>query len=383
MAVKSGKNAYTSPMPSKKTVDWSKSSPMPNKATVDWSKSSPKTAPESTVQDYDLNALYNLYGGGSGSGGGGGYSVMKADISGLLSAYDQQAESAKQAAETRYSNTRNDLLTSLKRFQEENARNVENQKTSYLTEQASLESAREQANRQNRISAAARGLGGSGLQQLAQLQNLIGQSEQVSRSAGTNQEAMDKLATLLRNYEEDSDTKMKQNEDERLNTINSIASTLAAQKAAAIAQNEQNYVNAVNAARAQAAAARASGSSNNASARQAANAAAGALTMLQSNLKNEIKEASNMSKSELKNTYGSSDLSKVKSTINKAYIANLADLQASYALDSKTINTAQNNINSLLNGLSFKNASSSSNNTFSNTFTNQILKLIPSAFRGI
>jgi len=337
----------------------SSQSPKVGEAAIAGANALLNTAP-GTLQDYDLNSLYKLYGGGSGSGGGGGYSVMKADISGLLSAYDQQAETAKQAAESKYANTRNDLLTSLKRFQDENARNVQNQKTSYLSEQASLESAREQANRQNRISAAARGLGGSGLQQLAQLQNLIGQSDQISKSAGSNQEAMDKLATLLRDYEEDSDTKMRLNEEERANTLNSIASALATQKATAIAQNEQAYVNAVNAARAQAAAARASSSSSNSAARQAANAASGALSVLQSRLSSEIKEASQMSKSELKKAYGSSDLSKVKSAINKAYMADLADLQSSYALNSGTVKTAQNNINTLLNGLKLPASSTSS-----------------------
>lgn len=336
------------------------------------------------LQDYDINSLYKLYGGGSGSGGGGGYSVAKADISGLLSAYDKQAESAKQIAESKYTNTRNDLLTSLKRFQEQNATDVQNQKTSYLSEQASLESAREQANRQNRISAASRGLGGSGLQQLAQLQNLIGQSDQISKSAGTNQQAMDKLATLLRNYEEDSDAKMKQNEQERADTLNTIASTLASQKAAAIAQNEQNYVNAVNAARAQAAAARASGSSNNAAARAKVADATGALALMQANLKNEIKDASQMSKSELKSTYGSSDLNKVKSSINKAYMAQLGELQYSNALDAGTIKTAQRNINTLLNGLSLNDAPTNSfGAAFSAAYDNTLRSILPYGYQKL
>lgn len=290
------------------------------------------------LKDYDTNSLYSYYKGSSG--GGGGYSVAKADISGLLSAYEKQAESARQAAETKYTNTRNDLLTSLKRFQDENARNVQNQKTSYLSEQASLESAREQANRQNRISAAARGLGGSGLQQLSQLQNLIGQSEQISRSAGSNQEAMDKLATLLRNYEEDSDTKMKQNEQERSDTLNSIASTLASQKAAAIAQNEQNYVNAVNAARAQAAATRAANSSF---AKQSAGAASGALSLWQSQLQDELKQAQDKSGRMSKSAYANA-----RNEIKNKYMDQLVQLQDLYGLNSGTINTAKSNLNSLL-----------------------------------
>lgn len=330
----------------------------------------------SGLQDYDLNSLYSLYGGGSGSGGGGGYSPMKANISGILSAYDKQAESARQIAETKYKNTREDLLTSLKRFQEENATNVQNQKTSYLSEQASMESAREQANRQNRISAASRGIGGSGLQQLAQLQNLIGQSEQISKSAGSNQQAMDKLATLLRNYEEDSDTKMKQAEQERADTLNTIASTLAAQKAAAIAQNEQNYVNAVNAARAQAAASRSYGSSSNASAKTSARAATDALKSLQSQYSKEINKVSNMSDTELKSQYKTTNLSKIKKDINSRYNDALDKLQtvSGYVFDYKNLNTAQNNIESLLNSLSTPSSRAVSTLPSNNWFTAALSK---------
>ena len=364
------------------------------------------------VKDYDSNSLYKLYGGGSGSGGGGGYNVAKADISDLLSSYEQQAESARQAAETKYSNTRSDLLTSLKRFQDqsaealnryreqnaleleryrnENAENVKNQKQGFLSTQSNLEMARELANRQTRISNAARGLGGSGLQQLAQLQNLLGQSEEISKVAGENQSAMDKLATLLREYEADSsrqlrqyeddsarqlreyqedyDTKLRQSEEERANTLSSIASALANQRATAIANNEQNYVNALNQAAAQAAAARASASSNNAAARQAANAASGALALWQKNLNSELKDLSGMSKKELKaytkKNYGkenaTDDLNKAKALIRNNYLyqlsstdSNALGLQAQYGLDARTVNTALNNMDALLNGLSY------------------------------
>lgn len=325
-------------------------------------KDTKKTTYKSTnLQGYNDDALYSLYGGGTGSGGGGGgYSVAKADISGLLDAYEQQAATARQNAETKYANTRSDLLTSLKRFQEQNAQDVLNQKQSYLSEQSNLESARESANRQNRISAAARGIGGSGLQQLAQLQNLMGQSEDISQAAGNNQKAMDRLATLLREYEEDSDTKLRQNEEERTNTLNTIASNLANQRAQAIAENEQNYVNALNAARAQAAAARASGSSNNAAARQAANAASGALTLLTNNLNNELKSLKGMSSSKLKaymkSNYGTatSNMNTIRNLIAKDYTSQLAQLQADYAFGADTSNIAQNNINALLNNFKYK-----------------------------
>lgn len=214
---------------------------------------SSKNADKKT-KSYDTYNNFNNYGnlsqttGGSYSASGTKwYDVTKADISGLLKAYEDEAASSRQTAESNYNITRNDLLTQLKRYQEENARNVQTQKQNYLSEQANLESARESANRQSRISAAARGLAGSGLQQLAQLQNLIGQSEKVSEAAGKNQTAMDKLATALREYTEDNETKLSNALIQKNNALNTIASTLSKQKAQAIAENEQAYTNAVNA----------------------------------------------------------------------------------------------------------------------------------------
>lgn len=310
-----------------------------------------------TVKGYDTDSLYRTYGGGSSGGGGGGYEVAKADISGLLASYDKQAETAKQNAETRYKNTREDLLKSLKRFQEENATNVKNQKQSYLTQQANLEGARALADRQNRISTSARGLGGSGLQQLAQLQNLLGQSEEISQAAGQNQTAMDKLATLLREYEEDNDTKMQQNEEERTNTLDTIASTLANQKASAIAANEQAYVNAVNQARAQAAALAAQASANNSAARQAANVLEGALNNWQRDAATELAGLNGKTKDQLKDKYGTTDINKIKNKIKDTYMKKITDpekgLQANYGFGMDIQNAAEANLNSLLNGLSY------------------------------
>lgn len=352
------------------------------------------------LKDYDTNSLYSYYGGGSSSGGGGGgYSVAKADISGLLDSYEQQAAAARQNAETKYNNTRSDLLTSLKRFQEQNAQDLEryrnqnaqdtlNQKQGYLATQASLDFAREQANRQNRIAASARGLGGSGLQQLAQLQTLMAQGEDISNAASENQKAMDKLATLLREYEadsnkklqeyqEDSDTKLRQNEEERANTLNSIASALANQRANAIAQNEQAYVNALNSARAQAAAARASSSSSNASARQAANAVSGSLRSLTTRLNDELKDLNGMNKTAvkkyMKDTYGVtvSGAKEAKNQLRKLYMDELDAIQSNYAFGSDTYDLAYNNINTLLNGLGVSGGTTTTATTTKKTSNNK------------
>lgn len=226
-------------------------------------KSSKKSTSKDSYKTYSKLGDYSSLSYSSGGSGGGGYTPVKADISGLLAAYDQQAESARNTAKSTYDTTRNDLLTSLKRFQEQNAKDQQNQKQQYLTGQSELEFAREQANRQSRIDASARGLGGSGLQQLAQLQNLLGQSGEVSQLANENQSAMDKLRELLRQEEETTNTNLEKALNTYNDTLNSIASNLAAQKSQAIYENEQAYAQALNQARAQAAASRASSSTVN------------------------------------------------------------------------------------------------------------------------
>ena len=193
---------------------------------------------------------YSRY-GGSSSGGSGGVnslinSIVKPDISGLLAAYDQQAESAKKTAQNTYDTTRNDLLTSLKRFQEQNAKDVENQRQNYLSAQSSLDVAREQANRQNRIAASSRGLGGSGLQQLAQLQTLMAQGEDISNAASSNQKAMDALRSALQQREDDYNTNLAKAQTTLDTALNNIDSNLAQQKAKTIFDVEQDYANTLN-----------------------------------------------------------------------------------------------------------------------------------------
>lgn len=171
-------------------------------------------------------------GSGSGSSGGGGTSVassyattVRPYLDEMLAAYRQGADANKslakatydakvnnlnsvlRQAEEDYASTESDLLTSLKRYQEQNAKSLENQRKSYLTDQAALEAARLEADRQTRIDAAARGLGGSGLQQLAQLQNLINQGQEISDLATSNQDVLDELRTQLTQQTEDIDTK--------------------------------------------------------------------------------------------------------------------------------------------------------------------------------
>lgn len=201
------------------------------------SKTKKKTKPSSPSIDntYDTSDYANYYGDGSGgsggSGGYGGYVTPSLDISGLLAAYQAQADADKSTAKQTYDTTRNDLLTSLKRFQEQNAKDVQNQQRSFLSNQAALESALSQADRQNRISSAARGLSGSGLQQLAQLQNLMSQGQDISDLATDNSQKMDILRKALQEYQTDTDTKLNSALNIYNNALNSIEANLAKSKA--------------------------------------------------------------------------------------------------------------------------------------------------------
>lgn len=199
--------------------------------------------PEPQLQSYDTSS----YGS---SGGGSGY-----NLSGVLSAYDQSAAADRALAQQVYdttvrnlntaldrardsynvgvSNTNNaynltadTLRRSLERYQADNKRFVENQKRSYLSDQASLEDARFQADRQTRIDAASRGLGGSGLQQLAQLQNLISQGNDISKLALENQGVMDDLRTDLANYTEDNEAQLRQAQQTRDTSLANLLTTL-------------------------------------------------------------------------------------------------------------------------------------------------------------
>lgn len=174
------------------------------------------------------------------------YDQTVSDLNTALDRYRQEIETSRNLAQQSYNDTADNLLTSLKRYQEQNAKDVENQKRSYLSGQSALDSARSEADRNTRISAAARGLGGSGLQQLAMLQNLISQGEEVSDLALDNQNEMDTLRKALAQREEDYDTSIKkarQTLDNTLNQLNTNLSNKEADTSTGLARALENYNN--------------------------------------------------------------------------------------------------------------------------------------------
>lgn len=329
---------------------------------------------ELNLLGYDEGALASsLYGNYSSSySGGATLGDYISNLPSILAAYDNQAATDRANAQSTYNTaTRNanqtyetsasSLLTSLKRFQEENAKNVDNQKRAYLANQASMDSARAEADRQTRINAAARGLGGSGLQQLAQLQNLISQGQDISNLATSNQNAMDSLRQALTRYEEDYTSNLGKATTARDNALadaltaynnanNSISSKLATNYANAIA-NDDAARNDWEYKRAQLAATRAS---NNASANAQASSDAkimvGLAQTTQNNLQNALK---NLNRKDWKTyakanglTTKSQDAAK-QAAYNAAYNS-IGEILSNYGNNSVT-DAAYKNLQSLLN----------------------------------
>lgn len=154
----------------------------------------------------DFSDLFNRDLAGLTSGGGGGYSVNPIDLTPMIDAYNQAATAQKNTIQQNVASRRQDLLTSIKRFQEDTVRNQELQRQNYMAGRADLEEAAFMADRANRASAAARGIGGSGLQQLAQLQNLLAQGKEINTLAKENINVQADLRRQLAEKQEDTDT---------------------------------------------------------------------------------------------------------------------------------------------------------------------------------
>lgn len=184
------------------------------------------------VQDYaDLLNKYGLGpGGGSGSSSsssGGGYAAPnRIDIQPMIDAFTNAANARKNTLQTTANQQRSDLLNSIKRFQEQTARSQEIQRDAFNASRADLEEAAFQADRANRISAAARGIGGSGLQQLSQLQTLMEQNSSISGLAKENTNVQTELAKALSEKEEDTNTAIQNLMTNLANSLSEIDADL-------------------------------------------------------------------------------------------------------------------------------------------------------------
>lgn len=280
----------------------------------------------------DLNALVNNQLGGASSAYNQAVAAARPiDLTPMINAYNQAAQAQKDTANQTYQSKRQDLLTSIKRFQEQNALQQQQQRQDYLSTRADLEDARYQADRATAIDAASRGISGSGLQQLSQLQNLIAQGREVSENANANQQAMDALRTALREAQEDTDKSL----NDILNEYNLNVQNIDANTANLIAQLEYNERVRQEEARQQAASLAASLASQRASLNESQNQGISALNSI-------VNEAYNQLKRTNKND---------KNTMNDIYDAAMSAAtaaQSDYGLSNTLYNQAATNLGYLI-----------------------------------
>lgn len=181
------------------------------------------------AQDAYNEYLNSLASGGSG--GGGTITPQRVDLTDILASYEQGAAAQRKTIEDSRESQRQSLLTSLKRFQDETAEARRQQRRSYNASRADLEGQAFMSNRQVAQSAAARGLGGSGLQQLAQLQNQINQGQATDKLAQSNTDVLKQLATAAQSKEEDTNTALQNLDTESANKIAAIEANNAQARA--------------------------------------------------------------------------------------------------------------------------------------------------------
>lgn len=282
---------------------------------------------------YSFDDIYNSImqnSGGSWSGG-----AYRPDTSAAIASFNKQADANRAAAKTQYDTTIDDLVTKMNRFREANTKSRNNQKQSYLTNQSAIELAKEQADRQSRISNASRGLGGSGLQNIAEIQNELGVQGDMSKLAGENQYVMDDLTSQLKQAEEDTErgkTNAKRIYDD---SLRSIASDLANK----IAQVNYEADNIYNQSLANARSSYAAASEN------AKGIAKGMYDLLNNSSAGLIGQIQNMSKKDLAKFYQTNDtsLKGIANAMFKTYKAQLDNL-SQQGLDYNIYNRALDNL---------------------------------------
>lgn len=222
-----------------------------------------------SVEQSTSNSSVSSSGSYSGGGGASVSTPAGIDLSDILAAYTKSAEAQKKSIsdataaqrkmledtlasrikslQTSESTQRENLLTSLKRFQEDTAQSRKQQQSSFNASRADLEAQAFMANRAAMQSAAARGLGGSGLQQLAQIQNMINQSGEINELAIANTDALNALAQAYARQEQDTNTNISNLARDTQNQIDSLTteqkntlSSLISQEANSLNEIETN-----------------------------------------------------------------------------------------------------------------------------------------------
>ena len=213
----------------------------------------------------DLSNYFNNYVNGliSGSGGGGGVSAgSRIDLTPYINSLKEGAAANKKTISDTYSAQRNQLAQALKQYQENTATARRQAMDAFNSARADLEEAAYMNMRAAQQSAASRGLGGSGLQQLAQLSSQIESSKQTSDLSESNTETQNDLTKALKDYESQINTQTNDLLTEERNKISEIDATVAQAIASKQYEEEVRYQNALQEASAANASLAASAQSN-------------------------------------------------------------------------------------------------------------------------
>lgn len=306
-----------------------------------------------------------------------GAAAKPIDLSGIIADYNRNNQNTINTLNKTLSDTvntlrssneqsRNDLLTSLKRFQESNAESMRTQQQDFNASRASLEDETFMNQRNTIANTSARGLGGSGLQQLAQLQNRLAAGKNLNTLAQKNQNVQDSLRKAMTQQQQDYDTKVSNLEKNLANAITQAQNETAA-KINAANTNNTNLINnliyneQVRQQQASAQAASAKASLNNllnqmnqgvSTLKGAQSSFSNALestinSYLSDKKKSDVSKLSNKQKTELSNTLNALYDSYV--TRIGGDLENYGNVAATYGLDSSYTDTALSNLKSIYN----------------------------------
>lgn len=289
---------------------------------------------------YSINDALNIASNTSSGDWSGG--VYRPDTSQAIAAYNREADALRANAKSQYDTTIDDLVTKMNRFRESNEKSRNNQKQSYLTNQSAIEMAKEQADRQSRISNAARGLGGSGLQNIAEIQNELGVQGDISKLAGENQFVMDDLTSQLKQAEEDTEKGKRNAKTVYDNSLRSIASDLANKIAQVNYEADNIYNQSLASARSAAAA--------NTSAR--ASDLYGLLNGVTSGLANRLQHSS---LAQLKKDFNITKKNATYKDISNAIYNTYMPQIRAQGLDANTYRNVESTLNSLLRTFEYNN----------------------------
>lgn len=294
----------------------------------DEGKTTPYIRKESKKTDSKtFDDLYNDYLGKVGGGGGGGGVANKIDMTPYINSLKEGAAANKKTISDTYASQRNQLAQQLKQYQENTATARRQAMDAYNSARADLEEDAYMNMRAAQQSAASRGLGGSGLQQLAQLSSQIESSKQTSDLSEQNTETQNELTKALKDTEAQINTSINDLTTEERNRITEIDANVAQAIAQAQYQEDVRYQEALQAAAAQ-------NASISASARQAAAQYAlensSAMDALNTSLDTTLGNALN----DLQSIFNSSSKAKDKKT----------SLESTYKTYRDTFDTALENL---------------------------------------